>query len=187
MGRLGVPALLVLLAAGPAAAQSQTDQPAEDAIAMPAAEATRPWFGTLGIGVGVRLDGSRPAAFRILEEIGIHLDGVPVGPFFAIVLAEDISSYYSMQIGVRAGWDIEILRRDFSIVLSPSLGVTFAFDVVGSSTFAFFCPQPALGVGLLLLDRMLAVWIRPIGVDVYIGDPRISGGWAAAAGASLAF
>src|SRR5262245_22513621 len=101
MARLALPALAVLLAAAPAVAQSQTDQPAEDAIAEPAPEPPRPWFGTVGVGVGVRLDGSRAAAFRITEEIGVHLDGVPVGPFGSILLTEDISNYYSMQIGVR--------------------------------------------------------------------------------------
>ncbi|AKF08332.1 hypothetical protein [Sandaracinus amylolyticus] len=181
--RLTAPLLAIALTLAIASGAS-----AQDDAPPPPVDVARPFFAGGGIGVGVRLDGFVPAAFRIVEEVGLHLDGVPVGPFVALMLAQDASSYFSMQIGVRVGWDLELLRRpDFSIVVSPSLGVAFAFDV-GTPTgdWAYFLVQPALGVGVLLLDRVLAIWLRPIGVDVYVGE-QIHGGWASVLGASVAF
>lgn len=161
---------------------------AQDGEEPPAIEDPHlPWFVGGGVGVAARLDGFVPAAFRIVEEVGIHFEGTPVGPFVALMLAQDIASYFSLQIGVRAGWDLELLRRpDFSIVVSPSLGVAFALDA-GTPTgeWGYFLVQPALGAGVLLLERVLALWIRPIGVDVYIGE-QTHGGWAAVVGASVA-
>lgn len=178
-------AIALALPVGTAEAQD----PAEDAAATDtlAARPARPFFVSLGVGTGVRLDGSLGAAFRIVEELGLHLDGVPVGPFVALTLAEDIANGYSMQIGLRVGWDLELLRRpDFSIVVSPSVAIAFAFDVIGPVSWAYFLVQPALGVGVLLLDRMLTIWLRPIGVDIYIGE-HVHGGWAAVLGATIAF
>lgn len=170
-------------AAPTAVAHAQDDAPP---AAEPAPQPPRPFYVSLGVGTGVRLDGSLGAAFRIVQEAGLHLDGVPVGPFVGVTLAEDISNGYSMQIGLRVGWDLELLARpDFSIVVSPSVAVAFAFDVIAESTWAYFLVQPALGVSLLLLDRMLAIWLRPIGVDVYVGE-QVHGGWAAVAGATIA-
>jgi hypothetical protein len=176
-------AIFVAIAAPTAATRAQDDAPDEEPAAP---EPPRPFYVSLGVGTGVRLDGSLGAAFRILEEAGLHLDGVPVGPFVGVTLAEDISNGYSMQIGLRVGWDLELLARpDFSIVVSPSVAIAFAFDVIAQSTWAYFLVQPALGVSLLLLDRMLGIWLRPIGVDVYIGE-QVHGGWAALAGATIA-
>jgi len=174
----------VLALASPVAAQEAEPAEMDQAIAVPAPEAPRPWFVSVGVGAAVRLDATRPAAARFVEEAGLHFDGTPVGPFLALLLAEDASNYYSMQIGLRLGWDLEILRRDFSIVVSPSLGAAFAFDT--EPGYAYGLVQPALGVGLLLLSRMLAIWVRPVGVDIYLGQ-RVSAGWAAVAGATIAF
>jgi hypothetical protein len=176
--------VISLLSAVPIAeAQTSDESPELEASAAP--DVARPFFVGGGIGVAIRLDGTLPAAFRITEELGLHLDGVPVGPFVALMLVEDISSAYSMQIGVRAGWDLEILRSDISIVVSPSAAVAFAFDVLTpTGDWAYFLAQPALGISLLLLERMLAIWIRPIAVDVYIGQ-NVHAGWSATAGATV--
>lgn len=178
---IGLAIALAVTAITPAAAAAQTDDEA-----LPTDRAL-PWFVGGGVGVGARLDGFVPAAFRLVEEAGVHLDASPVGPYFALMLAQDIGSHFSLQIGIRGGCDIELLRRpDFSIVVSPSLGLAFALDA-GTPTgeWAYFLVQPALGAGVLLLERVLALWIRPIGVDVYIGE-QVHGGWAAVLGASVA-
>lgn len=172
------------LPAGGRAQESADDPPTVD-VALPA-DAARPFYAQLGIGTGVRLDGSINASFRIVEEVGLHLDGKPVGAFGGITLAEDVANAYSMQIGVRVGWDLALLSRpDFAIVVSPSVAIAFAFDVIDPSTWAYFLVQPALGAGVLFLDGMLTIWIRPIGVDVYVGE-IVRGGWAAVAGATIA-
>lgn len=178
-------ALAPLVIASSARAEDGPGSATEEEIAAGVEEPIRPWYVSAGIGTGVRLDGFVPAAFRIVEEAGLHFEGTPVGPFFGVMLAEDIAGYYSMLIGVRVGWDLELVRRDFSIVVQPSLGIAFAFDVVGPATYAYFDVQPALGVAILVLERMLAIWLRPIGVDVYIGE-LVHAGWAAVAGATLA-
>lgn len=182
------PALALVAAialASPAGAQGPETAEAPSEEIAPGLEPIRPWFVSVGIGTGVRLDGFAGAALRIVEEAGVHFEGTPVGPFLAVMLAEDIAGHYSMLIGVRVGWDLELLRSDVSIVVSPSVGIAFAFDVLGPSTYAYFDVQPALGIAVLLLERMLGIWIRPIGVDVYVGE-AVHGGWAAVAGATLA-
>ena len=170
-----------------AAAQTDDEAVLPSAEPVPGADPALPWFVGGGIGVGARLDGFVPAAFRLVEEVGFHFDAAPVGPYLALMLAQDIASHVSLQFGVRAGWDLELLRRpDFSIVVSPSLGVAFALDAATpTGEWAYFLVQPALGAGVLLLERVLAIWVRPIGVDVYVGE-QVHGGWAAVLGASVA-
>lgn len=182
------PALGIVTALAIAApARAQDDAPPPEATAEIAPAPPRPFFVSLGIGAAVRLDGFVPAAFRIVEELGVHLDGTEVGPFVALTIAEDASPQYSMHLGARVGWDLELVRQDFSLVISPSAAIAFAFDIRGNDdTWAYFLVQPALGVSLLLLDRMLGIWVRPIGVDIYIGE-QVHGGWAALAGATLSF
>jgi hypothetical protein len=147
----------------------------------------RPFYAGGGLGVVARLDGTLPAAFRVVEEFGFHFEGTPVGPFLGLMLAEDIGNYFGLQVAARGGWDIELLRQDFSIVLTPALALGGAFEL--SSPYgdsAYFLIQPALGASVLLLERTLAIWFRPIVVDVLAGSVSHPA-WSVLAGANATF
>lgn len=172
---------------GSSAARAQDESSEEAPAVASVASATLPFFVTLGIGTSIRLDGTIAAQMRIQEELGVHFDGTATGPFASVVLAEDFLAIYSMQVGIRVGWDLALLSRDFAIIAQPSVLIPFAFDVgPASSTYAYFCPQIALGVGVLFLDGMLAIWIRPIAFDIYIGE-NIHGAYTAVGGAAFNF
>ncbi len=181
----GLAALVVFLGAASAAAQEQpadAEAVEEDARVSDVAKAL---FVSAGLGPSIQLDGG-PAQLRVVEEVGIHLEGRTVGAFAALAISEEFLSFYRMQIGVRVGWDLALLSRDFAIVVTPSVLVAFAFDALpGGATFAYFDPQFCLGVALLLLEGWLEIWIRPIAIDIYIGDPAIHSGYSGLLGATI--
>ena len=190
MRSLALVLTLASLMATPWPCSAQDEAAPEDLQAAPADDVSRaalPFFVSLGLGTSIRLDGTVAAQLRIQEELGMHLDGTTTGPFAAIVLAEDFLAIYSMQIGIRVGWDLPLISRDFAILAQVSILIPFAFDVgPADSSYAYFSPQVAAGVSLLLLEGLLSLWIRPIVFDIYIGE-NVHGAYAGLAGAAINF
>lgn len=155
----------------------------------------RPFFVGGGLGAALELD-SYPTQFLAGVELGYHLLGTTDGPFIGASLAGSFGSdVYTFQGLARFGWDIAVLRGDVGVLLAPSLapGITVAavdtntpFGRVSGSDAAFDL-QAAFDVKLLLLGERLALFVRPVAIDVLFHESGTAARWNLLIGANARF
>ncbi len=169
----------------PAEAQPAADteaQPAADTEAQPTTRARsrsrsdRPFYLSFGGGPSIGLDSGSSVKFKLQQEAGYHFlpFGDHPGIFAGVTFGQSYIDYSIFQFGGRAGVDFAILKTDsFRLLVTPSIALGFGAYVVSSSVIGtemrtLFNLQFAGDVKLEILDGKLAIWVRPIGLDLFI-------------------
>lgn len=170
------------------------------AFAPSRAEARGPMYAGFGLGPHWYLDcdGCR-AHFRPQFEFGIHFSRNDTGFFIAFEAVPTFGDDYIMFFGgVRLGGDIEVWgNRDIAFILRPSGlfgGGYTEFYGRPDVDWGFFVLQPAFDLRLAVADRLMHIWLRPVGFDLYFiperpGDHRFEfdAGYAFMAGLDFNF
>jgi hypothetical protein len=142
----------------------------------------RPLFVSAGLGPSITFDGGK-VQLKIQEEVGYHLlaFGDHPGLFASLSLAQSFVDFVVLQFDARVGADLLLAQigNDMALVATPSIalgaGIFIAsysdpFGGNASSTDGAFNVQLAADVKLVLMEGLLAIWLRPIGLDIFIKD-----------------
>lgn len=184
---------LVLALAVPAATASAQ----ETTFAEPA-PASRPLYVGGGLGVSAGFNGG--ALFKLQEEIGYQFDPIYLGTVDMVMriggdFAQQFGDFTLLQFGARFTASFGLWRNeDIGIRIAPSLmlgGAVFitpricgAFGGCFGGDSGAFNIQFATQAELELLDGLLTIWFRPIGVDGFIADGS-NGRWDILAGVDV--
>lgn len=156
-------ALVILMAAPTALAQTTAAEP----TTSPADTIERPV--RIGLGVGLGVGGG--ISFLITEEVDYRFLPSELGSMFVgLALGEGIGNAFLFQAGVRAGYDFRLFRsEDLEVLVAPQivLGAAFA-DVQGLA--AWFDLQIGVEGRVVLLDGLLAIFLRPLAFDFFIAE-----------------
>lgn len=143
-----------------------------------------PWYGGVGLGPYGYFGWHGGAHLRIAGEIGWHPSGHDEGFFLGLEVATTFAgNFWQFQTGLRLGGDIEVFHNsDLAVLLVPAGMIGFGvmdWDDDGSfRDHGYFVVQPSFGVALALADRLIHVFLRPVGVDMmFFPDYRNSGFW----------
>lgn len=193
--RLAAPSLaalsLIVALAVPAASAS-----AQDASFAEPAPASRPLYVGGGLGVSAGFNGS--ALFKLQEEIGYQLDPIYLGTVDLVMrvggdFAQGFGDFTLLQFGARFTASFGVWRNeDLAVRIAPSLmlgGAVFITPqycgaVCIGGDFGTFNIQFATQAELELLEGLLTIWFRPIGIDGFIADGS-SGRWDILAGVDV--
>jgi hypothetical protein len=164
-------ALLTTLAVAPVFAQEEEEEAQTEAPS--AAPHGSGFYVGGGIGPAVHIEGW-PTQFRFEEEIGYYVFDRPEGFFLAFTASESFASGWAITLAPRFGWMFNLYRRDVTFQLGPTITIPgFAVagcDVPGcGQADAFFHFSPSIMARLLLLEEHLAIFFRPLEVEVAIG------------------
>ena len=151
------------------------------AVSAPAAaEAQGAYIGG-GVGPAVQIDDA-PTQFRIELEIGYYFTGRPRGFFLAFSPAQSYGRGWGIfTFPLRLGAMFDLHRsRDFTFQLGPTGTVGFAL----SNWFdnrrdldAWFHLSVSFGLRFLVLNERLAIFIRPVEFEFFVGDAYYTDGW----------
>jgi hypothetical protein len=142
----------------------------------------RPFYVGLGLGGVFALEGGGAAAFRLEEDIGYHVfsfgshPGLFVGGLFNQSFGK--GGYYVFDIDARVGVDFNVYDwGSGALLVTPGvdLGVailmTKAVDpwsgASSSNTVAGFNIRFNGQIAVALLDGLMSIWFRPIGIEVW--------------------
>jgi hypothetical protein len=144
------------------------------------ADAGGPWYAGVAIGPH-QYHGCCGIHFRASGEIGWHPSGNDTGFFLGLDLTTTLGPHFwQLQTGLRLGGDIEVWsNRDAAILLVPAgmlgLGV-LDWDGDGHREHGYFVVQPSFGVALVLADRLVHLFVRPLAWDIqFFPDHRGNG------------
>jgi hypothetical protein len=138
------------------------------------AQRRRPLY--FGVGVGPYVVFDQPSCcddvlFRVQAEFGWHVSGFDDGFFLAAYTGLAFGDFFHFAGGLRLGGDIEVYgNRDIALMLTPS-GVVgggffdYPWPEPANDLFGFFLLAPAFDFKLLLANRLLQLWVRPLGFD----------------------
>lgn len=136
----------------------------------------RPFYLSFGMGPSIGLDSGTNAKLKLQQEAGYHF--LPLGDhpgvFAGVTIAQSFINYSIFQFGGRVGVDFAILETDsFRLLVTPSIALGFGTYVVSSSVIGteartHFNLQFAGDVKAEILDGKFAIWVRPIGLDLFI-------------------
>lgn len=143
------------------------------------AMAQRVYLGA-GLGPAIRMDDA-PNQFRFELEVGAYFDRRPTGFFLAFSPAQS----YGAGVGIwtfplRLGGMFDVYRsNDFTFQLGPTGTVGFAlsdrFDTNGW-LHGWFHMSVAFMLRFLLMDEKLAIFVRPVEFEFFVGDAGDDGG-----------
>lgn len=149
------------------------------AIALPASAQVSPYVG-IGVGPAIRID-DMPNQVRVEQEIGLTFGGRD-GFFLAFAPYQSWGAdWWVLDFDARLGGIADLYHgRDVRFQLGGSGTVGFAIsdDFNGRSSDAdfWFHLSGGLLLRLVILDDRLAIYLRPVTFEFFIGDsPR--GGW----------
>jgi hypothetical protein len=177
----GLAVAVVLSMAGAAWAQ---DEPVAEETVVDGSATARPFYFGLGVGGVFGLKGGVNGAFRIEEDIGYHVWSVGNHPgLFIGLLANQAfkSDWVLADIDVRAGFDINVYDWGSGrLLVTPGLALGVAIvhvsipDPFGGSavsdTSALFDLMFNTELRAVLVDGLLTVWFRPVGLEVTAKD-----------------
>jgi hypothetical protein len=139
------------------------------------ADAGGPWYVGAGVGPTIYL-GCCNTHFRGEGEIGYHFSGHDTGFFLgANLTTSGGNDFVQFHGGIRLGGDIEIhSSHDIAVLITPSgmagagfidYGGGFYRDRGWNHSYGYFVLQPSLALSLVLVERLLHVWVRPVAFD----------------------
>ncbi len=178
--RIGLAAAVVLSMASVASAQDEAA-----AVEVTGSAAARPFYVGLGIGgvFGVS-GGAGSGMFRIEEDIGYHVwaTGSHPGLFVGLLANQAFrSGYLWADIDARVGFDFNVYDwGSGQLLVTPSvaLGVALSHFTMTdpftgqetSDTVALFDMILAGELRVVLVDGLLSIWFRPIGLEIAARD-----------------